>query len=132
VIIDTSAIVAIVRQESTAQACLEALEAASQISISAGSLMEASIVIDRMDDQTAILTFDHLLLRYDITIEPVTEAHVRFARLAYRRYGRGNDSKAKLNFGDCFAYALARERNESLLFTGDDFTHTDLRSALDP
>ncbi len=68
--------------------------------------------------------------RYEILIEPVTEAQVRIARLAYRRYGKGSGHPARLNFGDCFAYALARDRNEPLLFVGNDFVHTDIKSAL--
>ncbi len=68
--------------------------------------------------------------RYEILIEPVTEAQVRIARLAYRRYGKGSGHPARLNFGDCFAYALARDRNEPLLFVGNDFIHTDIKSAL--
>lgn len=68
--------------------------------------------------------------RYKISIEPVTEAQARIARQAYRRFGKGNGHPARLNFGDCFAYALARDRNEPLLFVGNDFIHTDIRSAL--
>jgi ribonuclease VapC len=70
------------------------------------------------------------MTRYAIAIEPVTVSQAELARRAHQRYGRGNDSKAKLNFGDCFAYALAREKNEPLLFVGDDFIHTDITPAL--
>ena len=62
-------------------------------------------------------------------IEPVTEAQARIAREAYRDFGRGSGHPARLNFGDCFAYALAKAMNEPLLFKGDDFTHTDLTPA---
>jgi ribonuclease VapC len=130
-IIDSSAIVAILRREETAQACLNALETARQIYISAGTLVEVSIVVDGLDDDTATLAFQQMFLRYPILVEPVTESQARTARLAYRQYGRGNNPKSSLNFGDCFAYALARELNEPLLFVGDDFTHTDIRPALD-
>jgi ribonuclease VapC len=64
-------------------------------------------------------------------VDPVTESQVRIARSAYRQYGKGSGHPARLNLGDCFAYALARERNEPLLFVGEDFIHTDIRSALD-
>jgi ribonuclease VapC len=73
---------------------------------------------------------DTFLRELDAEILPVTELHARIAREAYSAYGKGRGVKAQLNFGDCLAYALARERNEPLLFVGDDFTHTDIRSAL--
>lgn len=75
---------------------------------------------------------DAFLANYMIPIEPVTERQAKLARIAYRRFGRGSRHPARLNFGDCFAYALARDRNEPLLFVGDDFIHTDIRSALTP
>ena len=65
-----------------------------------------------------------------MVIEPVTEAHAHIAREAYRDFGRGSGHPARLNFGDCFAYALARALNEPLLFKGEDFTHTDITPAL--
>jgi ribonuclease VapC len=100
--------------------------------MSAATLLEASIVADRRSHPDFPLNFDAFLQTHSFVIEPVTEAQARIARLAYRQYGRGSEHKAKLNFGDCFAYALARERNEPLLFTGDDFIHTDIRPALAP
>jgi len=68
--------------------------------------------------------------KFDIVIEPVTVAQARIARQAYRDYGKGSGHAANLNFGDCFSYALAREKREPLLFKGDDFIHTDLRPEL--
>jgi len=65
-----------------------------------------------------------------IAIEPVTETQARIAREAFRDFGKGSGHRARLNFGDCFAYALARASNEPLLFNGEDFTHTDIISAL--
>lgn len=129
-IVDSSAIVAIVKSESQAKRCVKALELASSVSISAANFLEASIVIDSMDAPVAVMTFEIVMNRYGITIEPVTETQSRIARLAYRRFGKGNDERARLNFGDCFAYALARDRNEPLLFVGSDFIHTDIRLAL--
>jgi ribonuclease VapC len=131
-IVDSSALVAIVKNEPKATACAEALERAPHISISAANYLEASIVVDALPAPSAATAFEIIMEQYGMAIEPVTESQARIARLAYRQYGRGNDSKAKLNFGDCFAYALARERNEPLLFTGDDFTHTDIRPAIAP
>jgi ribonuclease VapC len=74
---------------------------------------------------------DDVIVRAGITIEPVTVEQARIARQAYRDYGKGSGHKANLNFGDCFSYALAREKREPILYKGDDFVHTDLRSALE-
>jgi len=73
---------------------------------------------------------DELILESEIVIEPVTVAQARIARQAYRDYGKGSGHPANLNFGDCFTYALARDKREPVLYKGDDFVHTDLRSAL--
>jgi len=74
--------------------------------------------------------FDDLLREAQVAIEPVTETQARIARAAYRDFGKGSGHPAKLNFGDCFAYALAKVKDEALLFKGDDFSRTDIRSAL--
>jgi ribonuclease VapC len=71
-----------------------------------------------------------LVREAEIVIEPVTEEQAHIARQAYRDYGRGSGHPARLNFGDCFAYALARATGEPLLFKGDDFRHTDIASAV--
>ena len=92
---------------------------------------EAAIVIDAGRSPVASRRLDDLLREAGITIEPVTEAQARIARQAYRDFGRGSGHPARLNFGDCFAYALARETGETLLFKGDDFTHTDVSPALE-
>ena len=131
-IVDSSAIVEILRRQTKGAECLEIIEQTSNVSFSAASLLESSIVLDNGDDAISSQDLDHFLSDYRIAIEPVTEAQARIARLAYRKYGKGRDTLAKLIFGDCFAYALARDKNEPLLFVGDDFTHTDIRSALDP
>ncbi|MGO9776341.1 MAG: type II toxin-antitoxin system VapC family toxin [Terracidiphilus sp.] len=68
--------------------------------------------------------------RFKIVIEPVTAAQAKIARQAYRDFGKGNGHPAGLNFGDCFTYALAREKREPVLWKGDDFGHTDLRAAI--
>ena len=74
--------------------------------------------------------FDDLLKEAQLVIEPVTEAQAEMAREAYRDFGRGSGHPAKLNFGDCFAYALSRSSGEPLLFEDDDFAHTDIAPAL--
>lgn len=99
--------------------------------MSAASLLEAAIVVDNLERPGASSAFDALIARFALRIEPVTVSQVHIAREAYQRYGRGRGHPARLNFGDCFAYALARERDEPLLFVGDDFGHTDVRRALD-
>jgi ribonuclease VapC len=73
---------------------------------------------------------DYLIADMGIVIEPVTEQQARIAREAYRDFGRGSGHRAKLNFGDCFAYALAKALNEPLLYKGTDFSHTDVMPAL--
>ena len=128
-IIDTSAIVAILRAEPDALELAEAIEAAERRRISAVNFVEAAIVIDASGDPIASRQFDNFLVEAQIKIEPVDETQARVAREAYRDFGRGRHP-ARLNLGDCFAYALARLRREPLLFKGDDFTHTDIASAL--
>ena len=93
--------------------------------MSAANLLEAFSVIDRMDNSVATETFQILMIEAAIQIAPVTEAQVYIAREAFARFGRGRHP-AKLNFGDCFAYALARETGEPLLFVGNDFRLTDI------
>lgn len=129
-IVDTSALIAILRDEPEAPACARAIEAASRRRISAANFVEAAIVIDGSRDPVASRRFDDLLREAQAEIEPVTEAQARIAREAYRDFGRGSGHPARLNFGDCFAYALARTTGEPLLFKGDDFTHTDVIPAL--
>ena len=129
-IVDSSALAAILHDEPEATACLRAIYAAGQCRVSAANFLEAAIVIDAGRSPVASRRFDDLLRDADIVIEPVTEAQARIAREAYRDFGRGSFHPAQLNFGDCFAYALARERAEPLLFKGGDFSHTDIEPAL--
>jgi ribonuclease VapC len=129
-IIDASALISILRDEPEAAGCAAAIEAAPSRRLSAANFLETAIVIDASRDPVASRRFDDLLREARITIEPVTETNARIAREAYRDYGRGSGHPARLNFGDCFAYALARETGEPLLFKGDDFTHTDVTPAL--
>ena len=128
-IIDTSALIAILRDEPEAAACAKAIEAASRRYISAANFLEAAIVIDGSRDPVASRRFDDLVREAQLVVEPVTEAQARIAREADRDFGRGSGHPARLNFGDCFAYALARLSGEPLLFKGDDFTHTDITPA---
>ena len=113
-IIDTSALIAILRDEPEAKACA----------------LETALVIDGSRDPVASRRFDDLIQKAQIIIEPVTEVQARIAREAYRDFGKGSGHPAKLNFGDCFSYALARATGQPLLFRGDDFIHTDVVPAL--
>ena len=129
-IIDTSALVAILRDEDDAKNCALAIEASAARRVSAANFVETALVIDGSRDPIASRRFDDLLKVAQIVIEPVTEAQARIAREAYRDFGKGSGHPAKLNFGDCFAYALAKATGEPLLFKGDDFVHTDIIPAI--
>ena len=96
--------------------------------MSVANVLEASIVVERRGDDTAAHELDTFLERAEIELVPVTVEHLEAARRAWRRFGRGNHPAA-LNFGDCFAYALARATGEPLLFKGDDFAQTDIEAA---
>jgi ribonuclease VapC len=130
VIIDTSAIVAILKGEPEAPRFANAIQAALTRRISAGSLLEAAIVVDGNEDPVLSRRLDEVVERASITIEPVTLDQVRIGRQAYRDFGKGSRHPANLNFGDCFAYALAKATGEPLLFKGNDFSHTDIKPAL--
>jgi ribonuclease VapC len=132
VIVDTSALVAILRAEPDAAHHARAIEAAGSRRISAATFVEAGAVVDRDPDPVVRRQLDALIAAADIAIEPVTEAQARTARDAYRDFGKGSGHPAGLNFGDCFSYALAKATGEPLLFKGDDFPRTDIASALTP
>lgn len=128
-IIDTSALIAILRDEPDARRFAEAIEGAKERRISAATYVEVGAVVDGARDPVASRLVDQLLEAARIMIDPVTEAQARIAREAYRDFGKGSGHPAGLNFGDCFAYALATATGEPLLFKGDDFSHTDVVAA---
>lgn len=129
-IIDTSALVAILRDEPDAPAFADAIAAATVRRISAASYVEVGAVIDGARDPVASRRLDELLAAASIIIEPVTSDQATVARMAYRDFGKGSGHPARLNFGDCFAYALAVATGEPLLFRGADFTHTGILAAI--
>jgi ribonuclease VapC len=129
-ILDTSAVIAILRSEPEAKEIALAIEQATHRRISAVNYVEAAAVIDGSHDPIASRRFDDLLREAEVTIEPVSENQALIARAAYRDFGKGSGHPARLNFGDCFAYALAKSRKEPLLFEGDDFNHTDVKAVL--
>jgi ribonuclease VapC len=127
VIIDASAVLAVLRDEPDAAFFAGALaDRAVARRMSAANYLEAAIVIDSAKEPVASRRFDDLVARAQITVESVTVEHAEIARAAYRDYGKGGRHPAQLNFGDCFAYALARSSGEPLLCKGDDFVHTDI------
>jgi len=125
-IIDTSALIAILRAEEDAKSYARAIADASIRRISAVNFVETAVVIDASHDPIASRRFDDFIKTARIAVESVTESQARIARDAYRDFGKGSGHPAQLNFGDCFAYALAKTLNEPLLFKGEDFTHTDI------
>src|SRR6266705_7223744 len=106
------------------------IERVAQPCISAVSYVEAAAVIDGSKDPIASRRFDELIEEAQVAIEPVTEAQALIASQAYRDFGKTSGHPAKLNFGDCFSYALAKAKGEPLLFKGDDFVHTDIIPAM--
>lgn len=125
-IVDTSAIVAILRDDPEASACAKAIADTSSRRVSAVNYVEAAVVIDGSRNPVASRRFEDLFREANLVVEPVTEAQARVAREAYRDFGKGSGHRAGLNFGDCFAYALAKTTGEPILIIGDDFKHTDL------
>ena len=124
-VIDTSAVIAILFQEPEAERFEAAILRDSLRYFSAGSLLECSIVLHRQLGEKAAATLDGFLLRSGIEIVPVSVEQAEIARLGHHQYGRGNH-KAGLNFGDCFSYALSKVSGEPLLFKGSDFGLTDV------
>lgn len=129
-IIDTSALVAILRDEPERMAFADAIAQDPLPRMSAASYLEVGVVVDGRRSPTLSRLVDSVIAEGDIAIEPVTARQALIARAAYRDFGRGSGHPARLNFGDCFAYALAKDTGEDLLFKGDDFIHTDIRPAL--
>ena len=129
-IIDSSAVLAILLAEDDAAEFARAIETAERRRMSAASWLEMAIRVDHGGDPIASNAFDDFVRQADMVIEPVTEAQAQIARRAYRAYGKGNHP-AGLNFGDCFGYALAKATGEPLLFKGNDFAQTDIDPALE-
>jgi ribonuclease VapC len=129
VIIDTSAVLAILFREPGYEALERAIVDAPSCSISAAGFVEVSMVVESRGGDQGLHHCDSLIRRAGIAIEPITVDQAFLARQAYSEYGKGRHP-AGLNFGDCFAYALAKSTGEPLLFTGNDFRQTDLQSAI--
>jgi ribonuclease VapC len=126
IVVDTSALIAIVFDEAQANACSKILEVETETLISAGTLSEALIVARRRHETEEV---ERLIVDLGIDIVSVSPASARRIAKAYERWGKGMHP-AGLNFGDCFSYALAAEHSCPLLFVGTDFSKTDIKSAL--
>jgi ribonuclease VapC len=131
VIVDSSAVLAILFAEEDAPDFARALESADARRMSAANWLETAIRVDMGGNPIASNALDDFMRQAGVIIETVTVEQARIARNAYRAYGKGTGHPAGLNFGDCFAYALAKTTGEPLLFKGDDFSRTDIKAALD-
>jgi ribonuclease VapC len=129
-IVDTSAIVAILRGEPDADTYIQALATAGVARTSAATCLEAAVVVDANRGPVLSGRFDDLGAAVPITVEPVTKRHAESTRQAYRDLGEGSGHPVRLNFGYCFTYALVRATGEPLLFKGVDFSETDVASVL--
>jgi ribonuclease VapC len=131
-IVDSSVLIAILREESEAELLLNALvDYRGSLKISAANQLEVAIVTDRNGSAELSARLDTLIEELAIEIVPVSAQHAHIGRGAYLEFGKGNHP-ARLNFGDCFAYALAKARSDTLLFKGDDFARTDIMPAWRP
>jgi ribonuclease VapC len=125
-VLDISAILAILQNEPERRKFNEAIDAAETRSLSAASFVECSMVLESRYGADAVRDLDLLVAKAQVSLVPVDEEQADLARRAFRKYGKGRHP-AGLNFGDCFSYALARALDEPLLFKGSDFTQTDIR-----
>ena len=125
-IVDTSALIAILKEEPESERFMTAMANGDGLEMSAATYLESGIVADGSRNQLLSERLDAVIETFAIVIAPVTEAQAGRARAAYRRFGKGSGHPAGLNFGDCFSYALAMEQGQPLLFKGDDFGQTDV------
>ena len=124
-VIDTSAVLAILQNELERRKFNEAIETADTRSMSTASFVESSIILESRYGADGVRDLDLFISKAQITLAPVDAEQAQLARQALREYGKGRHPAA-LNFGDCFSYALAKSLDESLLFKGEDFSRTDI------
>ena len=127
-VIDSSALVAVLEGEQEADGIMDALLHASRLLISTASVVEAGIIVETRRGESGGRELDLLLHRMRVEQVPLSPEQADLARAAYRRFGKGRHP-ARLNLGDCFAYALAQATGDPLLFVGDDFSRTDIPAA---
>jgi ribonuclease VapC len=128
-VLDSSALVAIIKQEPGYERLESKIDAAEAVLIGAPTLLETLIVLARQAGVDHRIALEAYLRRVDARIVDFTEEHANVAGGAYMRYGRGFNAQAKLNYGDCISYAVAALAGDQLLFVGEDFTHTDITAA---
>jgi ribonuclease VapC len=128
VIVDTSAIIAVLFDEDDAHEYAEAISRAASCRMSAATFVETAVVVETQTGNNGGRQLDAFIRRASIGIEAVTEEQAHIARQAFMDFGKGRH-RAGLNYGDCFSYALAKATREPLLFKGRDFEHTDLVAA---
>ncbi len=131
-VVDTSAIIAILRAEDEAETFALALGTARGAVMGASTYLEAGLVMINDKSPRGLERLNTLIDKADIEIVPTTPDEAIIGIAAHQKYGKGSGHPAKLNFGDCFSYALAKSRNLPLLFKGDDFIHTDIEPAVKP
>jgi ribonuclease VapC len=131
-VIDSSALIALLPGERETADLVAAIATASRRVVSAPTYLETAIVILARSGPKAQEKLDRLLNDLEIEVVPFVRDQAALAITAYRQYGKGSGHVAALNFGDCFSYALAKLRDEPLLFKGNDFSRTDLRVAVGP
>lgn len=129
-IVDTSAVVAILSGEPETKDFTALLLASASNRMAPGTWVELAAVNTRRFRGQLEAEINGLMAEFDITVEPMTVRQAQIGHAAYRKYGLGARHPARLNFGDCFAYALAIDTSEPLLFKGDDFIHTDVKRAI--
>lgn len=129
-IVDSSAIVAILLAEPERQVLLEAIQQAPEVAMTAASYLEVGMVVDGRGNPVLSRQYDALLDALGIEVVDTTAEQARVARAAHRDFGRGSGHPARLNFVDCLSYAAAVQDGVPLLFKGDDFIHTDVTPAL--
>ncbi|MBW4052701.1 MAG: type II toxin-antitoxin system VapC family toxin [Proteobacteria bacterium] len=124
-VIDTSALLAILQDEPQRRRFNEAIEADDTRALSTGSFLETSMILESRFGADGVRDLDHFIAKAQISLSAVDAEQARLARDGFRKYGKGRHP-AGLNFGDCFSYALARSLDEPLLFKGNDFLRTDV------
>lgn len=129
-IVDSSAIVAILLAEPERQVLLEAIQQAPEVAMTAASYLEVGMVVDGRGNPVLSRQYDALLEALGVEVVDTTAEQARVARAAHRDFGRGSGHPARLNFGNCLSYAAAVQDGVPLLFKGDDFIHTDVTPAL--
>ncbi|MBL8705811.1 MAG: type II toxin-antitoxin system VapC family toxin [Rhodospirillales bacterium] len=130
-IVDSSAIIALLRDEPEAQRVMSALASASVRRMSAFSLFESRVVLGRRYGDAMLRELDILMVKLEMQVEAFTADQSAIAFAAYQRFGKGTGHSAQLNLGDCAAYALAKSYDEPLLFVGTDFSKTDIQAAVE-